>query len=78
MSNIVPQKDHSDWGGSVAEKWINCPGYVNAVKNLPADPGNIHTAGGTAQHALIELVAKEGKNPRTTSTSRGWANCRRA
>lgn len=59
----MPDKAHSDYGGSVAEKWLACPGYYNAVKDLPPQPENIHTAGGTAQHELNELIARTGKDP---------------
>lgn len=59
----MPDKEHSDFGGSVAEKWLACPGYYNAVKDLPEQPETIHTAGGTAQHELNELVARTGQDP---------------
>lgn len=59
----MSDKAHSDYGGSVAEKWLNCPGYVDAVKDLPESAATIHTSGGTAQHALNETVLTTGKRP---------------
>lgn len=58
-------KEHSDYGGSVAEKWLECSGYVDAVKDLPPSPPTIHTVGGSAQHALNERVTLTGCNPET-------------
>jgi hypothetical protein len=59
----MPDHEHSDYGGSVADKWINCPGYIQAVAHLPKQPPTIHTVSGTAQHALVEHIALTGKRP---------------
>lgn len=59
-----PDDLHSVYGGSVADKWLSCPGYWAAVKDLPQQPPNEYTVPGSAQHALIETVAKTGKSPR--------------
>lgn len=56
-------KAHSDYGGSVAEKWLECSGYVDAVRDIPPSPQTIHTVGGSAQHALNEVVTASGRNP---------------
>lgn len=55
--------EHSDYGGSVAEKWLNCYGYYDAVKDLPPAAPTIHTVSGTAQHALNERVTQTGEDP---------------
>lgn len=59
----MSDKAHSDYGGSVAEKWLNCPGYADAVKDLKPSPPTIHTVGGSAQHALNERVTATGCRP---------------
>lgn len=59
----MSDKAHSDYGGSVAEKWLECAGYVEAVRDLPPSPPTIHTVGGSAQHALNERVTMTGCRP---------------
>lgn len=54
------EEKHSDYGGSVAEKWLNCSGYINAVADLPPQPDTEATVSGSAQHKLIETVTTTG------------------
>lgn len=63
MGYAMTQKEHSDYGGSVADKWLNCAGYVSAVTDIPPSPDNANTVSGTAQHMLIEQIAKTGRSP---------------
>lgn len=54
------EEKHSDYGGSVAEKWLNCPGYINAVRDLPPQDDTEVTVSGSATHKLIEAVTTTG------------------
>lgn len=53
-------KKHSVLSASSCERWWNCPGSVEAVKNIP-NPPNIYMATGTVAHSIAEkaLLAKE-------------------
>lgn len=55
----VFEGEHSPWGPSSAKRWINCPGSVNATKDIP-DPGSQWAAEGTAAHVVSELCRKRG------------------
>jgi len=52
---------HSKLPASSCERWWNCPGSVNACKDLP-NPPNKYTAEGTVAHALAEKRLKTGKS----------------
>ena len=67
-------KEHSDYGGSVADKWMNCPGYTAAVVDIPPQVESIHMAGGTAQHALNEAVMNGSIIDISTMIDRPWLN----
>lgn len=49
-------KHHAILGGSVAEKWLNCAGYEQAVTGCPPSPPNDATVKGDSEHHLIETV----------------------
>lgn len=55
----VFEGEHSPWGPSSAKRWINCPGSVNATKDIP-DPGSQWAAEGTAAHTVSELCRVRG------------------
>lgn len=59
----MPSTAHSDYGGSVADKWTNCPGYIDAVRDLPPSPPTIYPVGGSAQHGLNEVTIRSGRPP---------------
>ena len=51
------ERQHSILSASTCERWWNCPGSVNACKDIPNVP-NIYMAEGTAAHRLAELCLK--------------------
>lgn len=53
----MPPKAHAVLGASSAERWINCPGSVNATKHLP-DKGSDYAAEGSLAHELCELYTR--------------------
>lgn len=59
----MADREHSPLGGSVAEKWLNCPGYLDAVKDLPESEAGEDAAIGSAQHALNEHCVRSGDRP---------------
>lgn len=58
----MSDRDHADFGGSSADKVLNCPGYLNAVKGLPESPPSDASVEGTAHHALNEHLLRSGQN----------------
>lgn len=52
-------KAHSVFGGSSADRWMNCPGSTALCAALPEPPTNKYQAEGTAAHALGEHCLKE-------------------
>jgi hypothetical protein len=53
---------HSELGASKAERWINCPGSVNAERGLFSPPSD-YAVEGTAAHALAEKCLTKGVDP---------------
>lgn len=57
---------HSNFGGSNADRYINCAGSINAIAALPErdrNPDNVFADEGTAAHGLGETCLKEGTDP---------------
>lgn len=50
---VIPEGEHSPWGPSSAERWMNCPGSCGQGQTE-------YAAEGTAAHSLSEWV-REGK-----------------
>ncbi len=50
---------HSPLGPSSGERWINCPGSVQATMDLP-DVTSIYAAEGTFAHNVSEIMRREG------------------
>jgi len=53
MTPTSKQGAHSILPASSCERWWNCPGSVNACKNIP-NPPNVYMAEGTVAHRLAE------------------------
>ena len=64
MENKLNSTDrgHSPWGASSAERWMNCPGSINLIKEAPPQKESAYAAEGTASHDLAEKALLEG-NP---------------
>src|SRR5215469_7170802 len=43
---------HSNFGGSKAERWLNCPGSVALCASVPPLPTSAYALEGTQAHAL--------------------------
>lgn len=54
-------KTHSTFGGSSADRWMNCAGSTALCATVPAKGSSIYAAEGTAAHALAEHCLKEGE-----------------
>lgn len=53
----VPRTEHSPRGPSSSKRWLNCPGSVNATKDI-ADRPSRFAAEGTAAHYISELARR--------------------
>lgn len=51
---VIPEGEHSSFGPSSAERWMNCPGSKGSGQSK-------YAAEGTAAHSLSEWVRTEGK-----------------
>lgn len=57
MTSTSKGPAHSILPASSCERWWNCPGSVNACKNIP-NPPNVYMAEGTVAHRLAEWCFK--------------------
>ena len=55
---------HSPLGPSSAERWINCPGSVNATRGI-ADTSSEYAAEGTFAHSIAEMARQANKPAKT-------------
>lgn len=55
---VVTPGEHSDEGPSSSERWIECPGSVNATKHIKGQDTDF-SAEGSAAHALAEITRRE-------------------
>lgn len=56
----MTERAHSAWGPSAAKRWINCPGSIQATKDLP-DSDSEFSIEGTACHTLSEWCREQNK-----------------
>jgi hypothetical protein len=54
-------KAHSTFGGSSADRWMNCAGSTALCATVPEPPTSKYAAEGTAAHALAEHCLKNGE-----------------
>lgn len=55
---------HSEYGGSNCDRWLNCPGSVSLLRRVPRREAGYAAQEGTALHAIMEmLLADEGLAP---------------
>jgi hypothetical protein len=59
---IEARPAHSEWGGSIAARWINCPGSVALLRHIPRRPGGEAAAEGTWMHAIAAYCLNEGRS----------------
>jgi hypothetical protein len=52
---VIPEGEHSDYGPSSSERWMNCPGSKGQGQTK-------YAAEGTAAHTLSEFVRLQGKH----------------
>jgi hypothetical protein len=53
-------KAHSTFGGSIADRWMNCAGSTALVASVPPRASSAYASEGTAAHALAEYALKSG------------------
>lgn len=49
---------HSHYGASSANRWLNCPGSISLIKDLPTPGSNPYALEGTRAHRLAEYCLK--------------------
>ena len=54
---------HSRFGGSSADRWLNCPGSTALIATLPPRPDSVYAAEGTAAHELARLCLTRDQHP---------------
>lgn len=54
---------HSRFGGSSADRWLNCPGSTALIATVPPKPDSIYAAEGTAAHELARLCLTRDQHP---------------
>jgi len=47
---------HVQYGGSNADKWLNCAGYAQLSQQVPRRPVGLAAVEGTAQHKCMEMM----------------------
>lgn len=58
-------KTHSEWAASKSEIWMNCPGHVNAFRQIPPElrqKSGVEANRGTAAHHILELCLDNDKD----------------
>jgi hypothetical protein len=56
MSSEHDTKAHSTFGGSIADRWMNCAGSTALVASVPPRASTSYASEGTAAHALAEYA----------------------
>lgn len=51
---------HSQFGGSIADRWMNCPGSVALCASVLELPGNVDSNEGTRAHAIAAECLENG------------------
>lgn len=54
------KKAHSRFGGSSADRWMNCAGSTALIATVPEPPSSKYAVEGTGAHALAEECLKKG------------------
>jgi hypothetical protein len=47
---------HSEFGGSIADRWMHCPGSVALCREVPKLPGSAHAKEGTTAHGFAQYL----------------------
>lgn len=54
------ERAHSRYGGSIASRWMNCPGSVALCDTVPEIESGSHAKIGTDMHAMAEAALRSG------------------
>ena len=66
---MTEQRSHSRFGGSVASRWLRCPGSVALADTVPPRPTSSYAQEGKIAHALAEQCLRTAfARPRATPT----------
>lgn len=57
---ITEEKTHSRIGASTAKRWMNCPGSVALLEQVPRKPATKYAAEGTVAHSVAEYFLNNG------------------
>lgn len=60
----MAEQAHSRFGGSKADRWLNCHGSTALIDTVPAKPESGFAREGSAAHALAAICLKEDSHPR--------------
>lgn len=60
----MPDKVHSIWGGSAADRWMNCAGSTALIATVPERPESAYAREGTAAHTLAAECLRRDCHPR--------------
>lgn len=64
MTTVIDAaKQHSRFGGSVCDQYMNCAGSVALCASLPKRPEDAYAKGGTAAHKLGEACLRQRLHP---------------
>jgi len=59
QENSHTSRSHALLGGSSASRWVNCPGSVFFLKNMPPEPSSPAAREGTKAHEIAEIVLED-------------------
>jgi len=52
---------HSRWGGSKADRWMNCAGSTALIETVPSKPSSAYAEEGTLAHAFAAYMLASGE-----------------
>lgn len=61
----MAEKAHSRFGGSTADRWMNCAGSTALIATVPPKPSSFAADQGSAAHALAAVCLKTDDHPRS-------------
>lgn len=69
MSDTIShERSHALLGGSTANRWVNCPGSIFYIKDLPPDVPGEHAVLGTKAHECAEMCLEDFLNHKINGT----------
>jgi len=72
VSAPAEERAHSRFGGSIASRFMNCPGSVALCDTVPPRPTSKYAAEGTAAHAVGEHCLLNGERDASLHVGEWW------